>query len=178
MIIPLGERYEQVFYMFEKMEGQLVKTQLVPTLFVLQAVSGPAAFPSHAAVHSARRPWGILLAACLVADVALTFVTPALALSVRSCRESLRRGFRTLGETWPSCALYALTPGIAFVAISVWVPTPGGVLGSALVAAAGGLLALWFKGAVVAFYLRLHPRVADSGAAYADEPARPPRRRA
>jgi len=34
MIIPLGERYEQVFYMFEKQHGQLVKTQLLPTLFV------------------------------------------------------------------------------------------------------------------------------------------------
>ncbi len=34
MIIPLGERYEQVFYMFEKRDGELVKTQLIPTLFV------------------------------------------------------------------------------------------------------------------------------------------------
>ena len=35
MIIPLGEPiYEQVFYMFEKQNGELVKTQLVPTLFV------------------------------------------------------------------------------------------------------------------------------------------------
>lgn len=34
MIIPLGERYEQVFYMFEKRNGELVKTQLIPTLFV------------------------------------------------------------------------------------------------------------------------------------------------
>ena len=34
MIIPLGERYQQVFYLFEKRNGELVKTQLVPTLFV------------------------------------------------------------------------------------------------------------------------------------------------
>jgi protein-L-isoaspartate(D-aspartate) O-methyltransferase len=34
MIIPLGERYEQVFYMFEKREGKLVKTRLIPALFV------------------------------------------------------------------------------------------------------------------------------------------------
>jgi protein-L-isoaspartate(D-aspartate) O-methyltransferase len=34
MIIPLGERYEQIFYMFEKRNGKLVKTQLLPTLFV------------------------------------------------------------------------------------------------------------------------------------------------
>ena len=34
MIIPLGERYEQVFYLFEKQEGKLVKTRLIPALFV------------------------------------------------------------------------------------------------------------------------------------------------
>jgi protein-L-isoaspartate(D-aspartate) O-methyltransferase len=34
MIVPLGERYEQVFYMFEKRQGALVKTKLLPALFV------------------------------------------------------------------------------------------------------------------------------------------------
>jgi protein-L-isoaspartate(D-aspartate) O-methyltransferase len=34
MIIPLGERYEQVFYMFEKRQGKLEKTRLIPALFV------------------------------------------------------------------------------------------------------------------------------------------------
>ncbi|MBI3865116.1 MAG: protein-L-isoaspartate(D-aspartate) O-methyltransferase [Planctomycetia bacterium] len=34
MIVPLGERYEQVFFLFEKKAGQLVKTRLLPTLFV------------------------------------------------------------------------------------------------------------------------------------------------
>jgi len=34
MIIPLGERYQQVFYLFEKKDGKLEQTRLVPTLFV------------------------------------------------------------------------------------------------------------------------------------------------
>ena len=34
MIVPLGERYQQVFYLFEKREGKLVQTKLLPTLFV------------------------------------------------------------------------------------------------------------------------------------------------
>ncbi|MCA9078311.1 MAG: protein-L-isoaspartate(D-aspartate) O-methyltransferase, partial [Planctomycetaceae bacterium] len=34
MIIPLGERYQQVFHLFEKQDGQLVATRLQPTLFV------------------------------------------------------------------------------------------------------------------------------------------------
>jgi protein-L-isoaspartate(D-aspartate) O-methyltransferase len=34
MIIPLGERYHQAFYLFEKVAGKLEKTKLVPTMFV------------------------------------------------------------------------------------------------------------------------------------------------
>lgn len=34
MIVPLGERYQQVFYLFEKRDGKLVQTKLLPTLFV------------------------------------------------------------------------------------------------------------------------------------------------
>lgn len=34
MIVPLGERYQQVFYLFEKKDGKLVQTKLLPTLFV------------------------------------------------------------------------------------------------------------------------------------------------
>lgn len=34
MIIPLGERYEQVFYLYEKRNGELVKKKLLPALFV------------------------------------------------------------------------------------------------------------------------------------------------
>ena len=34
MIVPLGERYQQVFHLFEKIEGKLVQTKLLPTLFV------------------------------------------------------------------------------------------------------------------------------------------------
>lgn len=34
MIVPLGERYKQVFYLLEKKNGRLVPTKLVPTLFV------------------------------------------------------------------------------------------------------------------------------------------------
>ncbi|MAG94057.1 MAG: protein-L-isoaspartate O-methyltransferase [Planctomycetaceae bacterium] len=34
MIVPLGERYQQVFYLYEKKDGRLVKQKLMPTLFV------------------------------------------------------------------------------------------------------------------------------------------------
>lgn len=34
LLIPLGERYQQVFYLFVKKDGQLERTRLLPTLFV------------------------------------------------------------------------------------------------------------------------------------------------
>lgn len=57
MIVPLGERYEQVFYLFEKKDGQLVKKRLLPALFVpmtgeaeKQRVVQPD--PKHPEIHN------------------------------------------------------------------------------------------------------------------------------
>lgn len=34
MVVPVGERYQQVFYLLEKKDGKLVEKKLIPTLFV------------------------------------------------------------------------------------------------------------------------------------------------
>ena len=34
MIVPIGERYQQSFFLFQKTDGKLVQKKLVPTLFV------------------------------------------------------------------------------------------------------------------------------------------------
>jgi len=34
LLVPLGERYQQVFYLFEKRDGKLAASRLIPTLFV------------------------------------------------------------------------------------------------------------------------------------------------
>ncbi len=34
MIVPVGERYQQMLYLFEKKDGKLEKVALLPTLFV------------------------------------------------------------------------------------------------------------------------------------------------
>ena len=34
MVVPLGQRYQQVFYLFEKRDGKLEAKKLIPTLFV------------------------------------------------------------------------------------------------------------------------------------------------
>lgn len=57
MIVPLGERYEQVFYMFEKRDGALVKTRLLPALFVPMTGEAEAnrqvkPDPKHPEIHN------------------------------------------------------------------------------------------------------------------------------
>lgn len=57
MIVPLGERYEQVFYMFEKQKGELVKTRLLPALFVPMTGEAEAnrqvkPDPKHPEIHN------------------------------------------------------------------------------------------------------------------------------
>jgi hypothetical protein len=110
--------------------------------------------------------------ACFVAtsfllDIVLTFVTPALAYTTRSVGEAVRIGIGTIGREWPRSTWYVLTPGIAGSAL-VWI-VPADLFGdggSIAVAIGAALLALWFKGAIAAFYLRRHPETGDTGAAY------------
>ena len=97
----------------------------------------------------------------LLFDVLLTFVTPALAYTTRSVRAALRLGLRMLTKTWPRSAWYALTPGLVLVtAISFARRSPASFLMTAVVS----VVALWFKGAVAAFYLRVLPELDGFGA--------------
>jgi protein-L-isoaspartate(D-aspartate) O-methyltransferase len=52
MIIPLGERYHQAFYLIEKVDGKQVKTKLLPTLFV--PMTGKAESERKNQTNSAR----------------------------------------------------------------------------------------------------------------------------
>ena len=113
--------------------------------------------------------WGALAAsmvALIIWDVALTFVTPALAYSTPEVGEALRSGIKILREGWPGCAWYALVPPLAFVALTYIRPAEPEfdpvLWGMGAVATMFNLLA---KGAVAAFYLRQH-EVGDDGAAF------------
>jgi hypothetical protein len=102
----------------------------------------------------------------LVIDVALTFVVPALCYTTRSVREGFRIGFGTIRDTWPRSVLYVLTPGIAATLPALLLgPESFTLLGRVVLGVLGALLALWFKGAIAAYYLRLHPETPDDGAA-------------
>ncbi len=101
-----------------------------------------------------------ILVVMVPADVALTFVTSALAFSTRSAREALRIGFRMIRQTWPRSALYVLCPPMALNMLNAIYPTS--IPAVRLLSTAGlAVLALLAKGATAAFYLRDHPISAD-----------------
>ena len=103
-----------------------------------------------------------------VGDVVLTFVVPALALTTRSLKESFRVAWQVTKTSWPNNVWYLFAPGITLVALVGTLPrsviSTGGVVALGLFST---LLALLFKGANVAFYMRTMPPVGVDGAANA-----------
>lgn len=105
----------------------------------------------------------------LIMDFALTFVTPALTFTTRSATEALGSGVRMIRKTWPASTYYVLAPGLLATTLSwVWPGTDAGLIVAQSFCVVSGMLALLFKGAVVAFFLRLHTDVGSQGAAYAE----------
>jgi hypothetical protein len=98
-------------------------------------------------------------------DFALTFVTPALAFSTRRVRDALMLGVRMIRSEWPRCALYVLAPPLAIEAVVGlrWIASLGEV-GSYAVSGFAAVMALAFKGATAAFYLRRCPCGASGSA--------------
>jgi hypothetical protein len=115
----------------------------------------------------------VVLAAFFVAvDLALTFVTPALAYTTSNPTEAVRIGLRMIRRTWPHAALYVLFPPLAFQ-LGAYLPralelAPRGVILAVIVIA--GVANLAAKGATAAFYLR-RAEVPDDGALHHDNPA-------
>jgi hypothetical protein len=97
------------------------------------------------------------IVAMLVADVALTFVTPALAYTTESARQALRIGFRMIRQTWPRSGLYVFCPPLALNLLNTIYRTRSVWL-TLLTTAALTLVALVAKGATAAFYLRQQAR--------------------
>jgi hypothetical protein len=135
-------------------------------LLVLAAVGIPLVGAAVLLGASPKQPpYRLAMAgSSVVVDFALTFVTPALALSTRSVREALRIGLAMLRRTWPRCTLYVLCPPLALQAHSVAYPATLPMV--QLIAVAGlTIVSLLAKGATVAFYLREMPVHRQDGAA-------------
>jgi hypothetical protein len=89
-------------------------------------------------------------------DVILTFVVPALALTTTSVRRSFAISRRVLTQTGRASAWYRFAPGIALLGLAEVLPTSSALGGlSVALAMLTSLVALWFKGAILGFYLRV-----------------------
>lgn len=97
----------------------------------------------------------LIIAYEYLADIMLTFVPAALVFSSDTATGAVRFGLHYLRRTWPSCAVYAFTPGLTLSLIAFVLP-PGG-LGKAAIAGisiTAGVVGFAFKGAIASFYVR------------------------
>jgi len=120
--------------------------------------------------HLPKAPLGLTLASLglvVILDFALTFVVPALAFSTTSAIAALRTGIRMIGQTWPSSGWYVFAPGLTVSLVSLLVSTHAlAGWGRPVLLVLGGMVALLFRGAIVPFYLRIHPEVGNFGSAH------------
>jgi hypothetical protein len=104
-----------------------------------------------------------LAAVSLVADFALTFVTPAIVYTSKSAKDAVVIGFTLLRRTWPSTVPYVLLPPLAVLLLTRVSDGPLGWIGVVLYVAAS-LVNLLAKGATAAYYLRVVPMEGPDGA--------------
>jgi hypothetical protein len=102
----------------------------------------------------------------VVLDFIFTFVTPALAFTTAGAGKAWGIGMRTLKQTWPRSAWYALVPPLAIAAAGQLLPHSVLDTNARMIyLGATALIALAFKGATAAFYLR-HHEVGDDGSVF------------
>ena len=135
--------------------GLIAVAILVPfTLATFAFGGGPAGFAVA------------MIVLTIALDFILTFATPALSFTTDSASDALSIGVRILRETWPRCALYAVVPPLAIAAAGSLLPDSVFATGARTVyLGASALVALWFKGAAAAFYVRNY-EVGDDGSVF------------
>jgi hypothetical protein len=123
---------------------------------LVAVLSMPVVLPILLAGRHSSGARAIALAAYVfILDIALTFVTPAMALSTESAWQALKTGIVALDRFWPRDALYAVVPPMALTIVTRVAPD---VFGSRAVTAFAGvvaqLLTMFFAGAVTLLYVR------------------------
>ncbi len=140
--------------------GLLITIVLAPIVLVTAAVaSGSGGAEGRGAVPVLRFA---LIGVSLVIDLALTFVTPALAYRTERVRSALRLGLAIIAASWPRSLAYVLVPPFA-IQLFFFV-TAGRTVHPVTLIVVGAtttLANLAFKGAVAKFYLRSEHLVID-----------------
>jgi hypothetical protein len=130
--------------------GVLVCIVAVPLTMAAGSIAGRVAGTSG---HLRAAPTIVVVPLIVAIDLALTFVTSALAFTTRSAYEAVRIGLSMIRQTWPRSGLYVLCPPLALNMFNYMHPTHTRMLTVASTAALA-VLALLAKGATAAFYLR------------------------
>jgi hypothetical protein len=134
--------------------GRLAALGLAVTLAALPVVLVAAAINAASTIVARV----IYLALTYAIDVILTFVVPALALSTTSVRKAFAIRRRIVDTTGRESIWYRFAPGIALLGLVYLLPdTTSFAVLSVTLSMLTALIALWFKGAILAFYLRAVP---------------------
>jgi hypothetical protein len=168
-----NERFEgrEVWSLSWSFFGQFLRLGLLCSIpivlpLIIWIVVEDAHRHGHAATTTPVALRLVFIGLTLLLDFALTFVVPTLAFSTTSAVDALRSGIRMIGQLWPRCAWYVLAPGLtlSFGSLLVSSHALGGWARPILIVF-GAMAAFLFRGAVVPFYLRLHPEVGRDGSA-------------
>ncbi len=108
----------------------------------------------------------------IIADFALTFATPWLALFDPRPAKAIPAGLRLLRAAWPRCLPYALVPPLALQVIAQTLQSYTNHWVLAAFALLGPLLTLAFAGATVLFLLRHYPDPPFNGSLDVPEPTK------
>ena len=165
-VIGLTRRYVWRFV-------QLGLLLLVPIFTLAMCINVAWTVTGHAPPDPKDWPGWPLIGYFLFLDAALTFVVPALVDATASPVVALRIGKQLIRRTWPQCVWYLVLPGLTLASLARLIPTSSATpiwIGFAVV---GPLLALWFRGAIFAFYLRQSPIVLPQARRRRSRPTRP-----
>jgi len=146
--------------------GVIVGTPITALIVAVIFSEAQTAAATGTATPSRLPGWttGLFLAYWFVADVVLTFVTPALAYTTPRVRDAIAIGWSMLRSTWPQCGIYALLPPLTLTAFATYNPSSVSPLALLVISVASTLLGLLTKGAIASFYIDHGPRVVDSRA--------------
>lgn len=138
-----------------------IRMALIMSPFLIAIVAIESASRSSIA-HKALLVTIIAGAGGLVIDTLFTFVVPELTFQTPSAKGAWLSGTALLRETWPQSGWYVLTPGIAlFAAANAFGGSHRTIWTAAIESGLAAILALVFKGTILAYYLRLRPETPD-----------------
>ena len=153
--------FSEIWALSWRFFGRFLVLAIYVGLIALPFVVGAAVAAQTTNNHLPYLLMGITVA--VLFDIALTFVTPWLALFQPRPGHALREGWRILRASWPRSLPYALVPPLAFQVLAQAFRSHVNHWVLAAFALVGPPLTLAFSGATVLFLLRRYPEPTWNG---------------